>query len=96
MTFLTVLNQKSANRICDISIPDLAQIFTAFTPFYKLYGDREDFVEQASELVETMALQYIKRPENLRQLDLAREKDYNWFLSQQLGRNGPLLQRLCW
>ena len=30
-----------------------------------------------------MASQYIKRPQALRELDLEREKDYNWFLSQQ-------------
>ena len=31
-----------------------------------------------------MAQQYINRPKKLRHLDLAREKDYNWFLSQKL------------
>jgi len=61
-----------------------ANFYSIHSLFQKLYGDREDFVEQAQKLVETMALQYIKRPENLRRLDLAREKDYNWFLSQQL------------
>jgi len=61
-----------------------ANFYSIHSLFQKLYGDREDFVEQAQKLVETMAMQYIKRPENLRRLDLAREKDYNWFLSQQL------------
>ena len=61
-----------------------ANFYSIHSLFQKLYGDREDFVEQAQKLVETMAMQYIKRPENLRRLDLAREKDYNWFLSQKL------------
>ena len=61
-----------------------ANFFGIHSLFQKLYGDRDDFEEQAQKLVETMALQYIKRPAQLRQLDLAREKDYNWFLRQQL------------
>lgn len=61
-----------------------ANFYSIHSLFQKLYGEREDFVAQAQKLVETMAMQYIKRPENLRRLDLAREKDYNWFLSQQL------------
>ncbi|NWH06732.1 alpha-amylase family glycosyl hydrolase [Desulfobacter latus] len=61
-----------------------ANFYSIYSLFQKLYGEREDFVAQAQKLVETMAMQYIKRPENLRRLDLDREKDYNWFLSQQL------------
>ncbi len=85
MTFLTVSNRKSPSRICGISTLAWGRIFTAIhSLFQNLYGDRDDFADQAQKLVETMAMQYIKRPENLRRLDLAREKDYNWFLSQQL------------
>ena len=88
----TLLNDI-LNRIKpEISEQDLRYFYTRLGAnfygihclFQKLYGDRDDFAEQAQKLVETMALQYIKRPEELRQLDLAREKDYNWFLSQQL------------
>lgn len=61
-----------------------ANFYGIHSLFYKLYGDRDDFVDQAQQLVEVMAMQYIKRPDNLHQLDLEREKDYNWFLSQQL------------
>ena len=60
-----------------------ANFYAIHSLFQRLYGDRDDFAEQAQKLVETMAKQYIRRPEKLRQLDLAREKDYNWFLSQQ-------------
>jgi amylosucrase len=76
----------------EISEQDLRHFYTRLganfygihSLFRQLYGDRDDFAEHAQLLVETMAQQYIKRPKNLRQLDLAREKDYNWFLSQKL------------
>jgi len=51
--------------------------------FERLYGDRADFNEQMLKLVETMARQYIDRSDELRETDLEREKDHNWFLSQQ-------------
>jgi len=80
------------NRIKpEISCEDLRHFYTRLganfyaihSLFDKLYGERPDFDEQAQRLVETMARKYIKRPDNLRALDLAREKDYNWFLSQK-------------
>lgn len=61
-----------------------ANFYAIHSLFQKLYGDRDDFEDQAQQLVETMALHYIKRSDNLHQLDLEREKDYNWFLSQEL------------
>jgi amylosucrase len=60
-----------------------ANFYAIHSLFEKLYGDRDDFKRQAQQLVETMAQQYIRRPEKLRQLDLDREKDHNWFLSQK-------------
>ena len=60
-----------------------ANFYAIHSLFDKLYGRRPDFAVQAQRLVETMARQYIQRPEHLRELDLAREKDYNWFLSQE-------------
>jgi len=60
-----------------------ANFYAIHSLFEKLYGDRPDFDRQAQSLVETMAKKYIKRSSKLRQLDLAREKDYNWFLSQK-------------
>ncbi|MBF0274788.1 MAG: alpha-amylase, partial [Nitrospinae bacterium] len=51
--------------------------------FERLYGGREDFKEQALKLVETMARQYINRADHLRELDIERENNYNWFLSQK-------------
>jgi len=87
----TLLNDI-LNRIKpEISEQDLRHFYTRLganfygihSLFQRLYGDRDDFDKQAQQLVETMAQQYIKRPEKMRQLDLEREKDYNWFLSQQ-------------
>ncbi|WP_305908942.1 alpha-amylase family glycosyl hydrolase [Methylomarinum sp. Ch1-1] len=60
-----------------------ANFYAIHSLFYRLYGDRPDFEEQAQRLVETMARKYINRPEKLRQLDIDREKDHNWFLHQQ-------------
>ncbi len=87
----TLLNDI-LNRIKpEISEQDLRHFYTRLGAnfygihllFQRLYGDRDDFDQQAQKLVETMATQYINRPDRLRQLDLAREKDYNWFLHQQ-------------
>ncbi|MCK5481083.1 MAG: alpha-amylase, partial [Gammaproteobacteria bacterium] len=60
-----------------------ANFYAIHSLFQLLYGDRDDFREQMHKLVETMAMQYIARPENLRKPDLDREDDHNWFLSQQ-------------
>ncbi|BCN94389.1 alpha-amylase [Thiomicrorhabdus immobilis] len=51
--------------------------------FSKLYGNRPDFDQQALKLVETMARKYIKRSDELKQQDIERERDYNWFLNQK-------------
>ncbi len=75
----------------EISKQDLRHFYTRLggnfyvihSLFERLYGDRPDFLQQVQRLVETMARGYINRPEELTQLDLEREKDYNWFLSQQ-------------
>ncbi len=60
-----------------------ANFYAIHSLFKKLYGDRPDFKEQMVSLVETLALRYIEREPHLRKSDLAREKDYNWFLSQK-------------
>lgn len=60
-----------------------ANFYAIHSLFSRLYGEREDFTDQAYHLVESMAWQYLRRPEYLRQSDLEREKDYNWFLHQK-------------
>lgn len=80
------------NRLKDeISEQDLRHFYTRlganfyaiYSLFHRLYGKRPDFKEQAQRLVETMARQYIRRSEDLRQLDIERERDYDWFLHQK-------------
>lgn len=60
-----------------------ANFYAIYTLFHKLYGERSDFKAQLQRLVETMAHQYLARGPELRKLDLAREKDHNWFLHQK-------------
>ncbi len=87
----TLLNTILNDIKPEISKQDLRHFYTRLgANFYaihsllqRLYGDRPDFEQQALRLVETMARQYINRPERLRELDLDRERDYNWFLSQK-------------
>ena len=60
-----------------------ANFYAIHSLFHMLYGDRSDFKEQMVSLVETLASRYMERSPALRKSDLAREKDYNWFLSQK-------------
>ena len=60
-----------------------ANFYAIHTLFHRLYGERDDFKQQALHLVETMARQYINRPTSLKAVDIAREQDHNWFLSQE-------------
>jgi len=60
-----------------------ANFYAIYTLFHMLYGERKDFEAQALSLVETMARQYIDRSEYLKNKDIEREKDHNWFLSQK-------------
>ncbi|MBT9569276.1 MAG: alpha-amylase [Thiobacillus sp.] len=60
-----------------------ANFYSIHSLFHLLYGNRPDFKEQMVNLVETLAFRYIERSPSLRKSDLARELDYNWFLSQK-------------
>jgi len=60
-----------------------ANFYAIYSLFHVLYGKRDDFEEQLLRLVEVMAVQYIGRDGALKQLDVEREKDHNWFLSQE-------------
>lgn len=60
-----------------------ANFYAIYSLFQQLYGHRPDFKQQLQRLVTSLTCAYIKRPQNLRKLDLAREKDHNWFLSQK-------------
>ena len=58
-----------------------ANFYSLFSLFQKLYGNRPDSKFHLLKLVEVMARQYILRSPELKKTDLAREKDFNWFLS---------------
>lgn len=60
-----------------------ANFYSIYSLFHVLYGARDDFEAQAQRLVETMARQYINREDDLKKTDLEREKNHNWFLSQE-------------
>ncbi|MDH5299908.1 MAG: alpha-amylase family protein [Gammaproteobacteria bacterium] len=60
-----------------------ANFYAIHSLFKRLYGDRDDFETQMLRLVETMASNYIRRPDAFKAIDVARESDHNWFLSQR-------------
>ncbi len=60
-----------------------ANFYAIHSLFSKLYGHRDDFDRQMLRLVETMAKGYIDRAPKLEQLDIERERNHNWFLSQK-------------
>lgn len=84
------------NRILDELKPDIrrrdlrhfyirlgANFYAIYSLFHNLYGQRDDFEKQMVRLVEVMAAQYIQRNSDLKALDMARERDHNWFLNQE-------------
>lgn len=87
----SLLNDILDNLKTEIKTKDLRHFYTRLganfyaihSLFELLYGDSEDFKQLALRLVETMARQYINRPDELKQVDIEREKDHNWFLSQK-------------
>ena len=60
-----------------------ANFYAIHSLFHHLYGQREDFETQMVRLVEVMASQYIARDGELKAIDIEREQDHNWFLSQE-------------
>jgi len=60
-----------------------ANFYAIYSLFNQLYGQRDDFKNHLHQLVKTLTRSYIARPLPLQELDLAREKDHNWFLSQK-------------
>ena len=55
-----------------------------FEHFTDLYGDRADCLERLADLVSTAAKASAERPDDLRALDLLREEDPTWFLSNRM------------
>ena len=85
----SLLNQILDELKPDIRKRDLRHFYTRLganfyaihSLFHHLYGKRDDFISQMVRLVEVMAAQYIRRGADLKQIDIARERDHNWFLS---------------
>tara|TARA_R110002049_G_scaffold108853_13_gene257426 strand:+ start:1029 stop:2987 length:1959 start_codon:yes stop_codon:yes gene_type:complete len=75
----------------DVSAHDLRHLYTRlganfyaiYKLFHQLYGQRDDFERQLARLVEVAIRQYIARDTALRAIDQQRERDHDWFLSQQ-------------
>jgi len=90
------ISHSLLNRILDRLKPEIrkrdlrhfytrlgANFYAIYSLFHVLYGKRDDFEDQMLRLVEVMAVQYIARERELKRLDVEREKDHNWFLSQE-------------
>ena len=60
-----------------------ANFYAIHSLFHRLYGKRDDFEQQMVRLAEVLALNYIQRDDTLKALDMEREHDHNWFLSQE-------------
>ena len=60
-----------------------ANFYAIHTLFDELYGQRDDFHEKMRQLVTVLAENYTRRSADLKRLDLEREHDHNWFLSQE-------------
>lgn len=61
-----------------------ANFYAIHDLFSQLYGHREDLKAQLTKLIKALITAYQARNNELKQLDFAREKDHNWFLSQSL------------
>lgn len=60
-----------------------ANFYAIHSLFSHLYGQRDDFRENLIQLVEVMARRHLERSDELMERDHARERNHNWFLSQE-------------
>jgi amylosucrase len=60
-----------------------ANFYAIYSLFHHLYGHRPDFKPQLAHLISVLAEQYDKRSPTLKQQDLLREQDHNWFMHQK-------------
>lgn len=87
----SLLNEILDKLAPEFQKPDLRRFYTRLganfyaihSLFHHLYGHREDFKQQMVHLVQVMARRYVERSYELEQLDIKREADHNWFLSQE-------------
>lgn len=84
------------NKILDQIKPDIrkrnllrfytrlgANFYAIHSLFTHLYGHRPDYLEKMVHLVEVLANRYIERSSELEKIDINRESNHNWFLSQE-------------
>lgn len=57
---------------------------TLFARYFELYGTRYDFAFHLEDLLLSLARACFTRPADLRQLDIEREQNPDWFLSNQM------------
>jgi amylosucrase len=55
-----------------------------FSLLYRLYGEHYDFFYYLERILLTAIDSWLERPEDLRQLDLRRENDPDWYLSERM------------
>ncbi|MGB0743639.1 MAG: alpha-amylase family glycosyl hydrolase, partial [Opitutales bacterium] len=55
-----------------------------FDLLYRIYGEHYDFFYYLERILLTAANSWLERPEELRQLDIRRENDPNWYLSERM------------
>jgi amylosucrase len=60
-----------------------ANFYAIYSLFHHLYGERKDFESQMVRLIDVLAAQYIERDDELKAIDIEREQNHNWFLSQE-------------
>ncbi len=63
--------------------------------FERLYPDRDDLAIHIRTLVERLAAAYRQRSPVLKQMDIERESDYHWFLSEKLVGMMLYVDRFC-
>ena len=81
---LTDLKEEIGNRPLQHFYTRLgANFYAIHALFRQLYGERADFRQQMSRLVETMTHAYIRRSDALKAIDLERERQHTWFLDQR-------------
>ena len=61
-----------------------ANFYAIHSLFHALYGRRPDFKEQMVRLTERLAQAYVDRPAALKRIDMEREEDHTWFLSERI------------
>ena len=79
-----ILSQFPGKKTADFESRLFALFNEIYSRFTQLYSQREDFDQQVSALIHTLAQNYIKRPQALKKLDSQREAQPDWFRSEQI------------